>query len=78
MRRNRSKRPVLGWGIPALLAAAGVAVAENMMHLQHFHASPRGGDRPAPTRSADENGEGVIDLIETEPMAGTTMETHWH
>ena len=37
--RNRSKRPVLGWGIPpTLLAAAGGAVAENMMmHLKHFH-----------------------------------------
>ncbi len=43
-------------------------------HLQHFHGF-KTGDRKAtcPTAEADANHDGVIDLIETEPMAGTTM-----
>jgi hypothetical protein len=43
-------------------------------HLQHFHGFKRG-DKNAtcPTAEADANRDGVIDLIETEPVAGTTM-----
>jgi hypothetical protein len=43
-------------------------------HLQHFHGF-KTGDRKAicPTTEADANRDGVIDLIETEPVAGTTM-----
>lgn len=43
-------------------------------HWQHFHGFVKG-DQTAtcPTASADVNGDGVIDLIETEPKAGTTM-----
>ncbi|MGH9551174.1 MAG: hypothetical protein ACRD3W_17460, partial [Terriglobales bacterium] len=45
-----------------------------IVHLQHFHGF-KTGDRKAncPTTEADANHDGVIDLIETEPMAGTTM-----
>lgn len=43
-------------------------------HLQHFHGF-KTGDKNATcaTAEADANRDGVIDLIETEPVAGTTM-----
>lgn len=42
-------------------------------HLQHFHGFPDGSDATRPTMAADANGDGIIDLIETQPSAGTTM-----
>lgn len=45
----------------------------NMMHLQHFHGFKDGRQANCPTSSADKNGDGIIDLIETEPASGTTM-----
>ena len=43
-------------------------------HLQHFHGFKTGDkDAVCPTAKADANLDGVIDLIETEPLAGTTM-----
>jgi hypothetical protein len=45
-----------------------------IMHLQHFHGFPDSAKAAAcPGPEADTNKDGVIDLIETEPMAGTTM-----
>lgn len=43
------------------------------MHLQHFHGFPDGKDAKCPTTESDANGDGYIDLVETEPAAGTTM-----
>lgn len=45
----------------------------NLMHLQHFHGFPDGKTATCPTAAADTNGDGYVDLIETEPLAGTTM-----
>lgn len=44
-----------------------------LMHLQHFHGFPDGKDAICPTAKEDTNGDGYIDLIETEAVAGTTM-----
>ena len=44
-----------------------------IMHLQHFHGLKDHGDATCPTAAADTNGDGIIDLIETEPTSGTTM-----
>ncbi len=44
-----------------------------LMHLQHFHGFADGKDAVCPTAKEDTNGDGYIDLIETEPVAGTTM-----
>jgi hypothetical protein len=43
-------------------------------HWQHFHGFAEG-DRAStcPVASTDANGDGIVDLIETEPLAGTTM-----
>lgn len=44
-----------------------------MMHLQHFHGFADDHQATCPTAAADVNDDGVVDLIETEPAAGTTM-----
>jgi hypothetical protein len=48
-------------------------LAPRIMHMQHYHGFPGGDDATCPMPQADTNGDGFIDLIETEPMAGTTM-----
>jgi len=49
-------------------------MSPNMEHLQHFHGFATG-DRTSrcPAARDDKNGDGVIDIVETEPAAGTTM-----
>lgn len=44
-----------------------------MTHWQHFHGFEDGRDAACPTNAADANGDGLVDLIETEPVSGTTM-----
>jgi hypothetical protein len=49
-------------------------VPPSIVHLQHFHGFSEGEmDARCPTTADDANGDGIIDLIETEPLAGTTM-----
>ncbi|HSH46258.1 MAG TPA: hypothetical protein VK966_10395, partial [Longimicrobiales bacterium] len=45
----------------------------NMTHLQHFHGFEDGSPARCPDAEADANGDGVVDVTETAPMAGTTM-----
>lgn len=45
----------------------------NMEHWQHFHGFEDGREAACPDESADANGDGIIDLLETEVAAGTTM-----
>ena len=42
-------------------------------HWQHFHGFTDDKDAKCPAASADANKDGIVDLIETEPAAGTTM-----
>ena len=48
-------------------------LSPNLMHLQHYHGFIDGKDATCPTAAADANGDGYIDLIETEPTSGVTM-----
>jgi hypothetical protein len=50
-----------------------VGLAPNLIHLQHFHGFPDGKEAQCPTQKQDANGDGYVDLLETEPVAGTTM-----
>ena len=45
----------------------------DMVHWQHFHGFKDSRAAACPTEAADVNHDGIIDLIETEPTAGTTM-----
>ena len=45
----------------------------DIVHWQHFHGFKDNNDAACPTDAADVNQDGIIDLIETEPAAGTTM-----
>jgi hypothetical protein len=44
-----------------------------MMHMAHLHGYVSGKVSTCPTASADTNHDGIIDLAETEPVAGVTM-----
>lgn len=48
-------------------------VPPNIEHWQHFHGFPDGKQATCPTMAADVNGDGYIDIRETEPTSGTTM-----
>ncbi|MGH7043846.1 MAG: hypothetical protein ACREFY_17200 [Acetobacteraceae bacterium] len=48
-------------------------VSPSMVHWQHFHGFKDNKAASCPTEAADVNHDGIIDLIETESTAGTTM-----
>jgi hypothetical protein len=45
----------------------------NITHWQHFHGFKGSMAASCATQAADTNGDGIVDLIETEPASGTTM-----
>ena len=45
----------------------------NIQHWEHFHGFPDGKEAQVPTLAQDSNGDGWIDLPETESVSGTTM-----
>jgi len=49
------------------------AVSPNIIHWQHLHGFTDARSAACPTNAADANGDGVIDLMETAPMAQMTM-----
>ncbi len=48
-------------------------VPPGIVHWQHFHGFKDNRDATCPTETADANHDGIIDLVETGPMSGTTM-----
>lgn len=42
-------------------------------HWQHFHGFPDGHQSVCPTAAADTSHDGLVDILETSPAAGTTM-----
>src|SRR5437879_4006691 len=55
------------------IAVDASGLPQDITHWQHFHGFTDGRQSTCPARSADANGDGVIDVTETGPMAGTTM-----
>lgn len=55
------------------IATDATGLAKGITHWQHFHGFKDGQDAACPAKSADANGDGIIDLIDTGPAAGTTM-----
>lgn len=45
----------------------------NMQHWQHFHGFPDGANADCATEAEDSNGDGIVDVVETETVSGTTM-----
>ncbi|MCF6165589.1 hypothetical protein LROSL1_0584 [Furfurilactobacillus rossiae] len=45
----------------------------NTQHWEHFHGFPEGKVAAIATMAQDANGDGFVDLPETEPVSGTTM-----
>lgn len=48
-------------------------VPANMMHWEHFHGFEDNRPAEVATMAQDTNHDGFIDLVETEPVSGTTM-----
>jgi len=48
-------------------------VPANIEHWEHFHGFPDGKPASCVGAPRDTNKDGIIDLIETEPVSGTTM-----
>lgn len=60
-------------GDSVVITVTAEGLPPEMMHLQHFHGFEDGSAARCPTADADENGDGVVDVTETAPLAGTTM-----
>jgi hypothetical protein len=56
-----------------MISVNAQGVSPDLEHWQHFHGFTENRAATCPTEAADANHDGVIDLIETEPMSGTTM-----
>lgn len=48
-------------------------VAPGIQHWQHFHGFANNNAATCATEANDANGDGIIDVVETEPVSGTTM-----
>ncbi|MFO7652767.1 MAG: hypothetical protein R6X25_02990 [Candidatus Krumholzibacteriia bacterium] len=44
-----------------------------IMHLQHIHGFTGAGDATCAEAAQDVNGDGIVDLVETEAVSGTTL-----
>lgn len=56
------------------IRVTATGVPPSMEHLQHFHGFAMGDQRSTcPVASSDVNGDGVVDIKETEALAGETM-----
>lgn len=68
---GEAKFTIQGDSLTIQIDAAGLP--PNIMHLQHFHGFKDNRQATCATAAADKDGDGIVDLIETEPMSGTTM-----
>jgi len=50
-----------------------VGVPDTIEHWEHFHGFPNAINATCITPDMDANNDGYLDLLETEPMSGTTM-----
>lgn len=55
------------------IAVRAAGMPPGIVHLQHFHGFADGTPARCPGPGADANGDGVVDVTETEAMAGVTM-----
>jgi hypothetical protein len=55
------------------IAVNASGVPKDIEHWQHFHGFTDGRAAACPAHSADVNRDGIIDVVETGPAAGTTM-----
>jgi hypothetical protein len=68
---GEARFPISGDTLTIRINAQGLP--PGITHLQHFHGFKDGRAASCATQAADTNGDGIVDLIETEPASGTTM-----
>lgn len=62
---------ITGDSLTIAISASGLPT--DLTHWQHLHGFPDGQPAACPNTSSDVNHDGIIDIVETEPAAGTTM-----
>lgn len=60
-------------GDQLVITVKASGVPAGIEHWQHVHGFADGRVAACPTMEADANGDGLVDVIETEPIAGITM-----
>jgi hypothetical protein len=55
------------------IAVTASGLPKDIEHWQHFHGFTDGRQATCPAKAADANGDGIIDVVETGVVAGTTM-----
>jgi hypothetical protein len=55
------------------IAVNASGLPKDIEHWQHFHGFTDGRQATCPAKAADANGDGIIDVVETGVVAGTTM-----
>ncbi len=60
-------------GSTLTISVTAEEVPPGIAHLQHFHGFEDGRDAACATVADDANGDGIIDLVETEAVSGKTM-----
>jgi len=55
------------------IAVNASGLPKDIEHWQHFHGFIDGRQATCPTKAADADGDGIIDVVETGASAGTTM-----
>lgn len=68
---GKARFTISGDTLSISITAEGVPAG--IAHLQHFHGFKDGSDASCATQDDDANQDGIIDVIETERVSGTTM-----
>lgn len=71
--RSTGKARFLVDGEKLTITVTAEEVPPGITHLQHFHGFEDGRDATCAGPADDVNGDGIVDLIETEAASGTTM-----
>ena len=69
--KGEARFTVTGDSLTIEVNASGLP--KDITHWQHFHGFTDGRQSACPAKSADVNGDGIIDVVETGAAAGTTM-----
>jgi len=74
--RGSARLEILGDSLTIIVNVSNLP--PGMMHLQHYHGFVDGSEAGCPTMKQDANQDSIIDLIETQTVAGITLVPFHH